>query len=1078
MKIQTSLAGRLIFMTFLVSSCNSFTDYSGIEYKEKEIRDWENPAMVQQNRLSPTATLYSYSSEEKALEADILSNPAYKSLDGSWKFNWVKSPDQRPYWFFKDDYDVRDWNEIDVPSNWERHGYGLPIYLDVGFGFESNPPFIHHNWNPVGSYKRWFSIPAGWNDKDVILQFGAVSSAFYLWVNEELVGYSQGSKTPAEFDVTDFVKSGKNSISVEVYRWCDGSYIEDQDMWRLSGLSRSVQIYSRPKSRIADYKVKAGLDSEYIDGTLDLEVDIKGDDKSDAASENLTLKVSLLKDGVKVYDEEQGIINNKLRFRSRFEQIKSWSSENPELYDLLISLNNADGTCIESISSKIGFREVEIKDSQLLINGKYVYLKGVNYHEHHDVNGHVVDRATMLKDIELMKKNNINAVRTSHYPQPEMWYELCDEYGLYLIDEANIESHGIGYDKDKTLGDLPEWGLAHMDRTVRMVERDKNHPSVIIWSLGNEAGDGNNFLANYKWIKERDNTRPVQYERAEKRTNAPEHHTDIWAPMYMRIESIEQYANDKESYRPLILCEYAHAMGNSVGNLQDYWDVIKRYDLLQGGFIWDWVDQGLLELSESGEDYWTYGGDYGEGLPSNGPFCINGLVWPDRTAHPSLSEVKKVYQYIDFVPVNLLDGEIEVRNNLLFTNLSEYMIKWNITNNGAVIHIGKYKGIDCKPDSGIILNIPVKEIIPVDGSEYFLNMEVVSDEDKGLIPKGHIVAAEQILIDLDVPELLVSPSSMTGISYSENDSDIEVLGSSFKIVFDKLTGMINSWESGGKEIIVKGLQADFWRPLTDNDYGSGNEKRAATWKTAGSDLVITDISVSQESISQVNIICLSELLDDNGDSLVDYITRYSCLGSGDIIVNIDFTKLDKSLSDIPRVGSQIHILNEFENLRWYGRGPHENYSDRNTSAFVGIYESTVRDQYIPYVRPQENGYKTDTRWLTLTNDLGEGLLVSGNPIFSFSALHFLHEDFSSPGNLANNRPDAFEVNTHTTDLKARDLVALNIDFAQMGLGGDTSWGARTHEEYRLEKSQYKYTFRIRALTGNEERLDHLFNQKF
>ncbi|MEE4115776.1 MAG: glycoside hydrolase family 2 TIM barrel-domain containing protein [Marinilabiliaceae bacterium] len=1063
----------LIISMLILYSCADYKDYSDVPFSENEPRDWENPVLVQKNRLEPVASMFLYGTEELALEARLDENINYISLDGTWKFNWVKSPDDRPYWFFKDDFDVRDWDDIELPSNWERKGYGIPIYLDVGFGFESNPPLIHHHWNPVGSYKRTFKIPPSWDGRDVILSFGAVSSAFYVWINEKEVGYSQGSKTPAEFNITPYLRKGKNSIAVEVYRWCDGSYLEDQDMWRLSGITRSVLLSSRPKTRINDFFVKAGLDSDYKHGTFKLDVEVLAEDME----QNLELGVKISDAGEILYSSRNRLKQNFAGIDTVLGAINPWSAEYPQLYDLIITLYDSDGRSIESTATKIGFRTVEIKDEKLLLNGKYIYLKGVNYHEHHDVKGHVVDRATMIKDIEVMKRHNINAVRTSHYPQPELWYDLCDKYGLYLIDEANIESHGIGYDRDRTLADKPEWAHAHMDRTERMVERDKNHPSVIIWSLGNEAGDGQNFLADYKWIKERDNTRPVQYERAEKSTNTPEHHTDIWAPMYARIENIESYALDNSSYRPLILCEYAHAMGNSVGNLQDYWDVIKKYEKLQGGFIWDWVDQGLLEKDENGTEYWTYGGDYGEGMPSNGPFCINGLVWPDRTPKPALEEVKKVYQYIDFKEVNLTEGKILACNNYLFTPFDHFELLYEICRNGNVIASGTLHNIKIEPFGADTIQLPVNTIIPIPGAEYHLNLFVKTTVEKNLVPAGEIIAKEQFKIDIQADELRVSPSSLPVASYTETEDRITVEGKDIKIVFNKESGLISSWTIASKEILKKVLYPDFWRPLTDNDYGNGNDKRAAVWKGAGEAFVPLSVEAKQVAVSQVDILVEGNIRDEKGSDIALYNTKYSCLGSGDIIVNISFQKLDPDLPDLPRVGSQLQLPKEFSRLKWYGRGPHENYNDRNTSAFAGIYESTVAEQYIPYIRPQENGYKTDTRWLTLTNEKGEGILVSGNPLICFSALHYLHEDFSSPGNLANNRKDAFKVNTHTTDLVERDLVALNIDLGQMGVGGDTSWGARTHQQYRFEESQYNYSFRMRALKGQEQ-LDKLLKQRF
>jgi len=1050
----------------VLQSCNNLTRYEDVAFPEKEPRDWENPTMFNQNREYAHASMISFPDEETALNNDPEESPSYICLDGLWKFHWAKTPDERPCWFFKDDYDNRDWDEITVPSNWEREGYGIPIYLDVGYGFKQDPPFIHHDWNPVGSYKTSFRIPAAWNDKDVFLQFGAVSSAFYLWVNEQLVGYSQGSKTPAEFNISKYLRRGKNTLAVEVYRWCDGSYIEDQDFWRLSGIQRSVFLHMRPRIRIADYFVRAGLDENYENGILDMDVEVRS---NSGAASDCAVRVTLLKDGETLFRETTEIAglegNQRINFNRIVENVKKWSAEIPELYDMVISLLDGKNNILESVSSRVGFRTVEIKDKQLLINGRYIYLKGVNLHEHHDVKGHVTDEETMLKDIMMMKTHNINAVRTSHYPQPEKWYELCDIFGLYLVDEANIESHGIGYDKDVTLAHKPEWAAAHLDRTQRMVERDKNHPSVIIWSLGNEAGDGQNFVDNYKWIKSRDNTRPVQYERAGKSTNTPEHHTDIWCNMYARIEELETYALDGESYRPMILCEYAHAMGNSVGNLQDYWDMIEKYPLLQGGFIWDWVDQGLLTENEKGEKYWAYGGDFGpEGMPSNGIFCVNGLVWPDRKAHPSLMEVKKVYQYVDFDLITPAKGILKITNKYQFTNLGNFSFIWEITRDGIIIESGEVPDLKVEPGKEAIISIPLAGIKPESGSEYFLNIRMPGKKRMGIVPKGHLYASGQFRLPFDAkvqPEVV----NMPGISLSGSEESISVSGTNFTIDFDRNTGVISSWKIDGKELIVKGLIPDFWRPLTDNDYGNGLDRRAGIWKEAGSMATLTEMALSQANDSEVMLDFNFNIPDHEGNIIATQQTMYQVLGSGEIIVDVSFNKARNDLPELPRVGMQILLKNEFCNLKWFGRGPHHNYSDRYTSAFVGLYESTVAEQYVPYIRPQENGYKIDTRWLTLTNDEGTGILVTGNPAFCFAALHNLHEDFSSPGNLAENRKDARSVNTHTTDVKPLDLVALNIDYGQMGVGGDDSWGARTHPEYCLLDDSYNYSFRMRAVSS-------------
>ena len=606
-------------------------------------------------------------------------------------------------------------------------GYDVPIYVNIPYPYKMDPPKIPHDWNPVGSYKRSFKIPSEWKEKEVFLHFGAVSSAFYVWVNEQLVGYSEDSKVPAEFNITKYLREGKNSVAVEVYRWSDGSYLEDQDFWRLSGIQRSVFLHARPKTFINDFFANGDLENNYNDGLLKVDVSLKG---TGQGSTDFVVEASLFDGTNKLYTGSEDIKLSdgagSVKFTKKLPDINKWSAEKPNLYSLVLALKDKDGKVLEFVSSKVGFRKVEIFGSQLLVNGVAIRIKGTNMHEHDDVNGHVVDEALILKDIRVMKSNNINAVRTSHYPQQELWYQMCDKYGLYLIDEADIESHGVGYDKDVTLADKPEWADAHIDRMQRMVERDKNHPSVIIWSMGNEAGDGHNFLKGYKWIKGRDITRPVQYERAEHQTNAPERHTDIWCPMYPKIEYLEAYAKDEKNDRPLIMCEYAHAMGNSTGNFQDYWDVIEKYPKLQGGLIWDWVDQGILKTDEHGEKYWTYGGDYGEeGIPSDGNFCLNGLVWPDRTPHPGLAEVNKVYQYIGFDAVNLAGGVINIRNKYDFTNLSEFNFEWDVVADGVAIQSGKISVPDLKPKGYSRSPFLLIKLNPAPGTEYFLNIRAL-----------------------------------------------------------------------------------------------------------------------------------------------------------------------------------------------------------------------------------------------------------------------------------------------------------------------------------------------------------------
>lgn len=1086
------LSFYFLLIVITLTSCRKYSKYEGVAFTEKEPLDWENPEVFNINRENPHATFISFNDEQTALEAIKKNSPNYISLDGKWKFNFSNTPDARPFWFFKNDYDTRDWKEIDVPSNWQMKGYDVPVYTNIPFPFvlyrkiygvrdekynEKNsgrpekiePPYVTHDWNPVGSYKRNFTIPDEWKNKDVFLTFGAVSSAFYVWVNEELVGYSEDSKMPAEFNITKFLKKGDNSLAVEVYRWSDGSYLEDQDFWRLSGIQRTVFLHARPKVRINDFFAIGDLENNYNDGMLNLEIHLKGPAES---KDEFTVEASIYDGSDKIYTETKNITmsdeDETVKYSKSFPAVKKWSAETPSLYSLVLTLKDKNGNTLESVSSKTGFRKVEIKNSQLLVNGVAIYLKGTNMHEHHDVEGHVVDEATILKDIRVMKSHNINAVRTSHYPQQELWYEMCDKYGLYLIDEADVESHGTGYNPNVTLADKPEWLGQHLDRITRMVERDKNHPSVIIWSMGNEAGDGHNFLTSYQWMKQRDVTRPVQYERAEKETNAPERHTDIWCPMYASIENIENYAKDIKNDRPLILCEYAHAMGNSTGNLQDYWDVIEKYPKLQGGFIWDWVDQGLLKTSESGEKYWTYGGDYGEpGMPSDGNFCLNGLVWPDRTPHPGLNEVKKVYQYVGFEPIDLKAGLIRITNKYDFTNLSEFNFDWEVVSDGNVIQSGKIPVPDMKPKAGLNVMVPVEEFEPSPGAEYFLNLRFSRTEEWNYVPENHVYATAQFKLPVEGPKESFKMNALSVLQTKTEDKVLEVSGENLKLIFDLASGKLTSYNFRGRELMLKGPEPDFWRPPTDNDYGYNMDKQFGVWKKAGERTVVTKANISQPDMGKVIVSFNYDISDPDGQKIAGYATSFTIFGTGDILVKNQFSKLSDKIAEIPRMGMQMQLPAEFANLRWLGRGPHENYSDRNTSAEVGLYESTVADQYTPYIRPQENGYKTDTRWLTLTDDNGNGLLISGDPLICFSALNYLHDDFESPGKLSQYRKDAITANTHTIDLKQRDLVNLNVDLGQMGVGGDNSWGARIHPQYRLTGNKYEYTFRIRPVVKDD-----------
>ncbi|MBN2417721.1 DUF4981 domain-containing protein [bacterium] len=1031
--------------------------------------DWENPDIVEINREQPRAWAFPLDSPDQGIDGRWRESVWVNVLGGDWKFNWVPNPGLRPVDFYKENYNDSDWDDIPVPSNWEMQGYGIPIYVNAGYPFKKNPPFIEHHYNPVGSYRRTFFIPASWEEKEIFIHFGAVSSAFYVWVNGERVGYNQGSKTPAEFRITPYVRGGRNQLAVEVYRWCDGSYLEDQDFWRLSGIQREVVVFATPAVRIQDFFVNAGLVHEYRDGRFGLNVALETLEPDNAA---YTLSYTLSRNGEQVLAGTEQVTASEEALQADFsgdiEAVAPWTAETPDLYDLVITLRSEDGEHLQSVSHRIGFRTVEIKDRQLLVNGKAVYLKGVNLHEHHPITGHVVDEATMLQDILVMKSHNINAVRTSHYPQQPRWYELCDEYGLYLIDEANLESHGMGYSIGETLADKPEWLKTHMDRTRRMVERDKNHPSIIIWSLGNEAGDGSNMLATYRWIKQRDPSRPVQYERAEKITNIKEPHTDIWCPMYAGIEYLEWYAG-QDYDRPLIQCEYAHAMGNSTGNLQDYWDVIEKHPILQGGFIWDWVDQGLQKTSDDGRTYWAYGGDFGpRGVPSDGNFCINGLVNPDRTPHPGLYEVKKVYQYAGFEGVDLKKGLIGITNKYQFTNLFDFTLLWVVISSADTLLRGEIDDLDIAPGERAEVDLAYSLPNAAPGEERFLNLALVRKEADALLPAGHLMAAGQFSLPGYHDPKRMNTKDMPKLTLTRSGFEALVEGKGFSISFNTAAGELASWRFKHVDIITQAPVPDFWRAPNDNDYGNGMQHRCADWRRAGQNRQLRSVSIEQPEEARVVVTFDFSIPGERRRHIADYRSVYTVFGSGDVLVSNRLELKGDDLPELPRMGMNVELPGGFAEVTWLGRGPFENYQDRNTAAFVGLHKRNVSDMGYAYIRPQENGYRTDVRWLTLENDRGIGLLAAGRPLICFSALPQIREDFETETKLSGYTINAKSANRHTVDVVPRDLVSLNIDYKQMGVGGDNSWGARPHKQYQLTDSTYEYSFRLRAYDRKDE----------
>ncbi|MPQ46170.1 DUF4981 domain-containing protein [Marinifilum sp. N1E240] len=1027
--------------------------YQGIIAQEKTSNnDWENPQVVGINKEKARASFFAYKTEKKAILNDKANSPYYISLNGMWKFNWVRKPADRPIDFYKNDYDVSKWNDIKVPAHWELEGYGVPIYTDVSYPFPNNEPYIPHDYNPVGSYKRTFTIPKSWKGEEIYIHFGGVRSAAYVWVNGKKVGYTQGSKTPAEFNLSKYVKPGKNQLAVEIYRFSDGSYLEDQDYWKVSGFERDVYLYARPKTHIRDFFVQAGLDENYTNGTFSLDVKVN---QIPTKTTNKSVQVTVF-DGKKTIIDLNSESNlkqgdNLFTFESKIPNVRKWTAETPNLYTLQVELKSGNKT-EEVIRRKIGFRTSEIKNGLLQINGVPITVRGVNRHEHDMDNGRIITEESMIQDILLMKQFNINSVRNSHYPNRERWYELCDEYGLYMVDEANIEAHGCEpYNKEKTLANKPSWKKAFMDRTVSMVERDKNHASIIIWSLGNETGRGQNFHATYKYIKERDKSRPVQSEDSGREFN-----TDIFCPMYDRMWEMIKYVEHVQK-RPLIQCEYAHAMGNSVGNLKDYWDLIYKHRQLQGGFIWDWVDQTFRKVNEQGDTIFAYGGDMGVyKVKNDSNFCANGLVTADRKLHPHIWEVKKVYQPIAIEKIDHTTNRFKLTNRYDFINLDHVEISWNLKEDASEIAKGTVNSSELSAHNSREFEINLPKIEAKPGKEYFILFEAHSTQEEPLVPKGHRIAWEQFQLPIHKPIVASEANQLAKLKMKENQKEISIEGKEFKLTISKMNGSINSYSFDGTELIEKGLEPFFWRAVTDNDLGNGTPARCKVWKDAGEKRKMISIGVNQNTPQQIEILVKLDLPTVTSK----YSSKYIISGNGDITIENTFTPESNDLPMIPRLGMQMQLPKEFANLEWFGRGPQETMSDRKSAAIVDHYKGSVWEQYHPYVRPQETGNKTDVRWIALTNNDGKGLMAIGAPLLSASALGFDYKQLYHGGK---DKP-----NKHGNEIKQGDVISFQIDYKQMGVGGDNSWGAPVHAEYCIPSQPYHYSFILRPINGEKD----------
>ena len=1074
---------------------------------------WQDIQVVAVNKEKPRSSFMSYADRETALTSRFEKSPYYSLLNGTWKFFFVDSYKDLPQNITDPSVNTSSWDDITVPGNWEVQGHGVAIYTNHGYEFKPRnpqPPLLPEA-NPVGVYRRDIEIPVSWDNRDIYLHIGGAKSGLYVYLNGKEVGYSEDSKNPAEFLINKYLQPGKNVLTLKIFRWSTGSYLECQDFWRMSGIERDVFLWSQPKASIQDFRVVSTLDDTYTNGIFKLAVDLK----------NHTQETKNLNVGYELLDAKGNLVTSEANdiwvspaspqtasFEYDLKNVAPWSAEHPNLYKLLMTIKE-EGKVIEVVPFNVGFRRFEMKQidqvaengkpyTVLLFNGQPVKFKGVNIHEHNPETGHYVTEELMRKDFELMKQNNINAVRLCHYPQDRKFYELCDEYGLYVYDEANIESHGMYYSLKKggTLGNNPEWLIPHMDRTMNMYERNKNYPSVTFWSLGNEAGNGYNFYQTYLYLKDKEinsMNRPVNYERA-----LWEWNTDMYVPQYPSAEWLEEIGR-KGSDRPVAPSEYSHAMGNSSGNLWDQWKAIYKYPNLQGGFIWDWVDQGILEKDKNGREYYTYGGDYGVNTPSDGNFLCNGIVNPDRTPHPAMAEVKYAHQNIGFEAIDLANGLFRVTNRFYFTNLKKYMVHYSVTANNKVVRSGKVS-LDIEPQASKEFTVPVGNLKPQAGTEYFVNFNVTTVEKEPLIPIGHEIACDQFRLPIESPKKAFKISGPK-LTVSTNGDNLSASSSKVNFVFNRKTGIVTSYKVDGTEYFSEGfgIQPNFWRAPTDNDYGNGMPKRLQVWKESSKNFNVTDATVTMDgnnAVVNVNYLLPAGNL---------YIVNYTIYPSGAVNVAARFTstnmdaaqtevsestrtatftpgrdaaRKEASKLNVPRIGVRFRLPASMNQVEYFGRGPAENYLDRNAGSMVGLYKSTAEELYFPYVRPQENGHHTDTRWVSLSTGK-KGLLIQADNTIGFNALRNSIEDFDdeeatglsrqwsnfTPEQVANHDEAAaknvLRRQHHINDITPRDFVEVCVDLKQQGVAGYDSWGSRPEPAYTLPANrEYNWGFTL------------------
>ncbi|WP_018931075.1 glycoside hydrolase family 2 TIM barrel-domain containing protein [Gracilibacillus lacisalsi] len=1015
--------------------------------------EWNNnPDIFQLNRMPQHAIAIPYQSRKQALAQQEQQSPYYQNLNGEWYFHFSENPDKRINNFYQTDYDVSSWDQISVPAHWQLEGYDYPQYVNTRYPWiehdDIKAPFAPTNYNPVGQYVTTFEVPEKWADQPVVLHFAGVEAAFYVWLNGELVGYSEDTFTPAEFNLTPYLQAGENKLAVEVYRWADASWLEDQDFWRMSGIFRDVYLYALPDIHLYDHRVRTTFDQDYENAELEVQAQlINYHLKPFSASR---LEVELLTDEHEVVtkqsvelditDKEKAEVTTK----TTIPNPKKWSAEDPYLYTLVFTLTGDNDEVVEVFATKVGFRQFELIDNMMHINGKRIIFKGVNRHEFTADRGRAVTEQDMIDDIVLMKQHNINAVRTSHYPNHPKWYDLCDQYGLYVIDETNLETHGTWRYGQETLedalpGSKPEWTANVLDRCKSMYERDKNHASIVIWSLGNESFGGDNFLKMHDYFKNEDPTRLVHYEGIFHYRRSDDA-SDMETTMYRSPQELEFYAKQPGEKKPYILCEYSHSMGNSTGNLHKYTKLFDQYPSLQGGFIWDWKDQALRHQTKDGTEFLAYGGDFGES-PHDGNFAGDGLIFADGTVSPKLLETKACYRNIDFEAINMKTGEFKVVNKNLFQRLNDYKLVWTVEENGKVIESGIHP-LDAEPGSEQIVKLAYQSEQFQPTKEQIVTLQVIYEHPPFWAETDHEVAFEQFIVPAASNKELVS-----GNVHIEEDAHVyRMTGESFTVTFEKKSGLLSSYQVKGTEFIRQPLVPNYWRAMTDNDRGAKVDQTSGEWRKASLERQLVDFKV-HDSEKQI-VVEASYRLPTSTISMVNL--TYTIDPTGEIEVEQQLLPGERS-ADIPEIGMHFEMGATFENLTWYGKGPHETYWDRQKSGKIAIHNGKVNDQLQPYLKPQESGNKCGVRWLELSDGEGNGLKITGDPTVEVNALSYT--------------PFELEEASHHYKLPESDKVSVRVNGWQMGVGGDDSWGQQVHPEYRLHaNSSYRYQFTLKGFS--------------